>query len=308
MEVAEALEVFLTGIRTEVGSKETIAWYRKRLKRMVTFLDGKTLQNVTLDDLRRFIATLYDQSTLYAKHPYHKPVNGKLSIAYIHSYVRAIKSFYAWLVENEYLDAGANAAAKLKKPKLPRTPPKAITDTNMAAMLKAAKKYGKYGKRNYAILCLLGETGCRMGGLVKMKVSDVDLDKGRIMVTEKGNKSRTVFIGSMAKRALGAWLAVRPDETDYLFPGERGVLTEWGVRMLLKHVGKAANVKGKINAHAWRHAYARRHLLRGGDIGILSDLMGHSDIKVTKEAYSIFEIDELQKKHTEFSSLDGLLT
>ena len=307
MNVRRGYETFLIGIKTEVGSKETLAWYRKRLGRLVEFLGDRELETVGLDDLRAFVSVLQDQDVKWSHHHFHKPVPGRLSVSTIHGYVRAVKKFYNWMMENGYIDLAHNAAIRLKKPKLPRHEPKAISDEDLVSMLRTAHGWGRYATRNFAMLVFMAETGCRVGGLVELRLGDVDLENGRALVTEKGDKTRAVFFGGEVKAALTAWLSDRAADGDFVFVGERGRLTCNGVRLLLRRLARAAGVKGRVNPHSFRHAFARRHLLNGGDIGILSDLMGHSDIKVTKEAYSIFTTSELQRKHREYSTLDKML-
>jgi site-specific recombinase XerD len=70
------------------------------------------------------------------------------------------------------------------------------------------------------------------------------------------------------------------------------------------HSGRKRN--RRLNAHAFRHGFARAYLTAGGDLGTLADILGHSTVEVTKSYYGIFTIDELQQKHDRHSPIARL--
>ena len=141
------------------------------------------------------------------------------------------------------------------------------------------------------------------------------------MVSEKGNKTRFVFFEEETVRALEAWLKVRPqDQGPCLFVAlnnQGDGLSDRGVYRMLRRRGKAAGCTGPVNPHAFRHGFARHYLmdggdrripcgavgLDGGDLGTLSDILGHSDVSVTKLFYGVFTTAELQKKHSQHSPI-----
>lgn len=307
MRVSVALERFLTAIRADGLSGETLAWYRKRLSRFVQYSNDCEIGKIALDDLRLFVVSLQQQDTKWAHHKYLKPVHAHLSPSTIQSYVRCLKRFYNWLESERYITTGQNAALRLKKPKIPRQAPKEIAESDILILLDVSLRWGRYPIRNHAMILFLAETGVRVGGLVGLRVGDIDLEKGRAVVIEKGNKSRPVYFGQECKDALGAWLARRPQDTEYVFVGDRGHLRTDGVRLILKHLQKFAGIKGRVNPHSFRHAFAKRMSVHGGDVAFLSALMGHSDIKVTRDSYLIYFDRELQEAHRRYASLDGVL-
>lgn len=305
MKLSQAIDLFLVSVKAENSSLETVTWYRKRLAGLVRFFDDAEFETLTTDDLRRFVVSLQEQDTKYLHHPFHQPLRGNLSPSTIQGYVRCVKRLFNWLEEEGYITTAQNIALRLKKPKIPKQLPKEIDASDLMVLLRVSRSWGRYPKRNYAMILFLAETGIRVAGLVNLRVSDVDLKHGQAMVTEKGNKSRAVFFGKATRGALAAWLAERPNDTDYVWVGERGCLSVYGVRLVLRRLAKVAGVTGRTNPHAFRHAFAKRTTIRGGDLALLSALMGHSDIKVTRDAYLIFRTKELQDAHGCYSSLDG---
>ena len=70
---------------------------------------------------------------------------------------------------------------------------------------------------------------------------------------------------------------------------------------MLSRRAERMGIKGKVNPHSFRHAFARDYLLSGGDLASLSDLLGHSDVLVTKAFYGVLTGNELRQKHAEHS-------
>lgn len=128
----------------------------------------------------------------------------------------------------------------------------------------------------------------------------------RAKVTEKCEKTRFVPLTPPTVQVLKDWLKVRPDEHgDWMFmslgPKANGAFSCNGVIQMLKRRAKHACVVGPVNPHSFRHGYARDFLMDGGDLGTLSDLMGHEGVETTKNWYGIFTINELQEKHNRHS-------
>jgi len=78
------------------------------------------------------------------------------------------------------------------------------------------------------------------------------------------------------------------------------------VARMLARRAKRAGIAGKVNPHSFRHAFARDFLMSGGDLGALSDLLGHADVLVTKEFYGVLTGEELRRKHEQYSPVKWL--
>lgn len=288
--------MFVTDLIAVGRSPHTVAWYRQYIERLISFFGNASLDAVTVDDLRAFLASLRSAKKRNAK-------DETLSPATVADFVRAIKIFYNWLERNEHVTPNGNIARRLKMPRLPKSQPKSISDDDLRKIISVART----SPREFAIVLFLTDTGCRLGGLADLRLSNLYLEHGQAVVTEKGSNTRTVFFGVETASALRAWLDVRKSETDFVFVSDDGKrLTRWGFRAIFDRLKKRAGVKGRANPHSFRHRFARSYINQGGDLGILSDLMGHADVLVTKQAYAIFQVQELQRKHDQFSPLNGL--
>lgn len=303
MKLSEAIEALAVATLADGRSLATADGYRSKLAQLRAFLDDPPVDQVTVNDLRRFVADLRSRETRYASTTARPELPGGLSMATVASHVRAVKRLFRWLHEEGLLPA--NPAQRIKAPKLPRGEPKAYSLADFAKLLSATAGDDLASKRNRAMLLFLADTGARVGGLAGLRLTDLDLENGQAKVTEKGGKLRVVFFSEPTADALAAWLAVRPTGTPYVWAGvehsSKPNLTTEGIRQVLKRLGKKAGVEGPVNPHSFRHGFAREYLLSGGDLATLADLMGHSDVQVTWQSYAIFRTAELAAKHAQHS-------
>jgi site-specific recombinase XerD len=265
--------------------------YREKLSYLFHFLGDVPIEGVTVHDLRRYMAHLWDRD---------------LSPFTVAGRVRAFKRLFNFLEAEGAIED--NPARRIKTPSPKRGEPKGISWGDFTALLETTRAGEAIDLRDRAAIMLLFDTGCRVGGLCGLKVEDLDLELRRATVQEKGDETRPVFYRGVTVRALVDWLEVRPDDKGpWLFVSFKGQcerLTTGGVAKMLKRRGEGC--EGPVNPHAFRHGFARYFLLSGGDLGTLSDILGHSDVSVTKRFYGIFTVDELQEKHDEHSPLARL--
>ncbi|TAH52955.1 MAG: hypothetical protein EYC68_04655 [Chloroflexota bacterium] len=296
MRLSEAFQLFITDLIAVGRSPYTLAWYRQYIGRLISFFGDCSLDAVSVDDMRAFLASLRSVKKKYT-------TEQTLSPATVAGYVRAIRRFYSWLEENEHITPNGNIGRRLKMPRLPKSEPKSISDGDLRKMISVSCN----SPRDFAIVLFLADTGCRIGGLEELRLSNLNLEQRQAVVTEKGRVTRTVFFIEEVASALRAWLDVRKSDTDFVFVADDGKrLTRWGFRAIFDRLKLRADVAGRANPHSFRHRFARSYIKQGGDLGTLSDLMGHSDVLVTKQAYAIFQVHELQRKHDDYSPLHDL--
>lgn len=306
MRLSEAIDALLVATIADGRSRRTVDNYRQLLAALVRFLGDVEVEQVTIADLRRYITHLRTRPSRYTDHPKMGEVPGGLALASVASHVRAVKRLFNFLHEEGLISS--NPAKRLKMPKVPRGEPKAYDLDDFYRLLAATEGDDPISRRDRALLLFLADTGCRVGGLVGLRVQDLDLDRRLARLTEKGGKTRLVPFSEPTRDALAAWLAVRPaDKGDYLWTnlGTRGApaLTVEGVRQVLLRLKRKAGVRGPVNPHAFRHGFAREYLLSGGDLSSLADLLGHADVHTTWAFYAIFRMKELSEKHDQHSPI-----
>lgn len=294
MDLQALITTFLLACQASGLAAKTIRWYSANLQCFAAFITG---QWWTAPALRSFLAALATRPR-YPDHPARS--TGVLSTATLHGYHRTLRRFFSWLLSEGHLTD--NPMLAIKPPRLPRRVPRGIAADDLRRLLAAADQ-----PRDRALLLLLADTAARASEICNLRLADVDLTKGLSIVHGKGGQDRFVFLSPPTAQALGAWEAELPAQHgDWLFPGQRGPLTASGLAQVLKRLKKRSGVTGRCNAHSFRHGFARDYLLDGGDLASLCDLLGHSDVAVTK-MYSAFTVTELQRCHQKHSPVARLV-
>lgn len=309
MLLSEAIEAMIEALLAEGVSDATILNYRSNLKHLLDFLGDVPVESITVHDLRKYASYLRSRPKKYEDHPNMPEKEGHLSPFTVDSYLRSVRRLFNWLMEEGIISENPMKRLKWKNPG--RHEPKAISMEDYEKLLEATNGNSPREIRNTAIILLMGDTGCRAGGIANLRLEDVDLEKAVVRFTEKGNKTRKVPISPTTVKALRRWLKVRPEVNDDHFFVNLGVhgkvgLTSDAIGEIFRRLKKKAGIKGPANPHSVRHAFAREYIRNGGDMGTLAELMGHSSIEVTWKFYSIFRVEELREKHSRFSPVARL--
>lgn len=198
--------------------------------------------------------------------------------------------------------------SNIKRPKRREPTPKAVEQHDIVKLFDACGDDGVAGIRDRAMLAILTDTGCRLGGLLSMKMDTLNCVKRRAVVAEKGGRSRTIHFTFYTAQLIQKWLAARDSLSAHVFVNlsTGAPLTVSGVNQVLKRLKVRAGVKGRVNPHSFRHAFARAYIQNGGGISTLAKLLGHSDINTTMMYYAIFTEDELADMHDQFTPMNGL--
>lgn len=203
--------------------------------------------------------------------------------------IAAVKSFYDFLVDNNYIDS--NPCDKVKLPKIVKDI-EVITLTNEEVDLIKTRIQcnSKNVERDLAIFVLMLRTGLRVEAVIEINISDIDFNKNAITVTEKGNKKREIYFGDNTKNIIISWLNKRGNnyQTDALFINKNGERISYATPKYL--IDKYANDFGKrITCHKTRSTYASNTYEETGDIYLVADSLGHSNISNTRRYAKISE-------------------
>ncbi len=165
--------------------------------------------------------------------------------------------------------------------KIPSSLPRAIAFDDLTQFLSGISEI-----RDRALIMLLLRTGMRIGELLALQVTDINLDEQKICIYigEKNARGRVVYFCDDAKEALLAWLRMRDPEAGPLFYGRNGQpLSYAGARKLfLKHLKKSGLATKGYSIHQLRHTFATELLNVGMRLEVLQQLLGHSTIEMTR--------------------------
>ena len=201
--------------------------------------------------------------------------------------------------------------ALLDPPKLGRSLPKALSESEIEALINAPDVAAPAGLRDRAMVELMYAAGLRVSELVELPANSVNLRQGVVRVTGKGSKERLVPLGEESQHWLERYLAEsRPvlaggkpvpanaqGEVPLFLDGKRKAPTRqqfWG---LVKRYAAAAGIDpARISPHGLRHSFATHLLNRGADLRALQMLLGHSSLSTT-QIYTLVAREHLQKLH-----------
>lgn len=221
----------------------------------------------------------------------------------------ALRAFFRFLQKEDLV--GANPAARVSTPRLPRTLPSRLDVGQMRALLEAPDPATRDGARDRALLEMLYATGARVSELVGMDLADLRMDEGLVRIRGKGRKEREVPFGGAAREALWSWMEVRSlvlagaregaGSPEALFLNLRGGrLSARSVRRVLDRNLMKAALALHVSPHALRHSFATHLLDAGADLRLIQELLGHASLSTTQK-YTHVSVEQLlavyQKAH-----------
>lgn len=213
----------------------------------------------------------------------------------------SLKRFFRWLLRQNRIRV--DPTLNIDAPKLPRSLPKSLTETDVEHLLAAPDIKTPRGERDKAMLEMLYASGLRVSELVTLKLPQVSQDMGVVRVTGKGSKERLVPLGDEAlfrvKRYVAAGRAalLAGRASDDLFVTARGeAMTRQSFWHIIKRYAAQSGVKAPISPHVLRHAFATHLLNHGADLRVVQLLLGHSDISTT-QIYTHVARERLKQLH-----------
>jgi integrase/recombinase XerC/integrase/recombinase XerD len=166
------------------------------------------------------------------------------------------------------------------------------------------------GCRSYAIVYLMLDSGLRVSEVASLRMENVDLNQGQLLVTGKGNKQRAVPIGSNAQKYLQRYIYhFRPEplltEQDNVFLTSEGKpLSDNSLKLFFTRLKVKTGIK-RLHAHLLRHTFATYYLRNGGDLLSLQKILGHTSLEMVK-VYSHLAKADVRAKHRRYSPMDRL--
>jgi len=305
-----AVADFLLSCRADGLSPATSEWYARMLRPMVRRWPEASIDRIDVGELRQYVVDLRARGKRYVGAAQRPELDGGLSVESVRGHLRAMRRLFGWYWRENDLPPASNPMLRIRMPRRRQAEPKAIDLMDLRKLIECCGD-DQVGKRNRALLLFLADTGARAGGVMGLTWTNVMIERGRAIVTEKGDRARVVPFTEYTGQALTDWRAVCPNKAEFVFcslgttaPGRRMSMS--GLAQLLKRLAKRAGVTGRVNPHSFRHGFAREYLANGGDLGTLSQLMGHSDVSVTVASYAVFRDSELAVLHEKFSPVRGL--
>ncbi|GAA0857786.1 hypothetical protein GCM10008916_12910 [Clostridium nitritogenes] len=240
-----------------------------------------------------------------------RDIGKEISASTLNNYLRNIKVFFNWCEVNRLIKY--NTVSDVKFIKCKRKIKDQITDEEYKKIIKNINitKFHEY--RDYIIINLIMDTGMRLGECLSLTIEEVDLVRKTIFLSAditKGKKDRYVFFSNQMGVLLNRWIRYKDSvqENDLLFPTQRtnSLLTQSNFERNFRGYLKRAKINKVITPHTLRNNFGRRFLLNGGDIFMLSKILGHSSVTVTEKAYLDITTEDIRQKYRRFSPLENM--
>jgi integrase/recombinase XerD len=300
---SSVLSAFIDYLKIEKGlAPLTLSAYANDLGQFAEFLgrSKRTLLNARRDDVRAFIHQLFGNS-----------VDGR-SVA---RKLSALRHLYRFLLLDKRVDR--DPTLNIPLPKQWKVLPKSLGREELEQMLsnganrvvyrsdRAAKLAGPIALRNRAMLEVFYAGALRVSEMVSLKIEDLKLETGYVLVRGKGDKERIVPLGRSAEETVSKYLGeARPvlaaEKNSPLLFIARGA-KKLSRQRVWQMVGAASAMAGRhASPHMLRHSCATHRVENGADLRSVQTLLGHSDISTT-QIYTHVALDRLksvyQKHH-----------
>ena len=264
---ADAVEAFITAKRIEGCSEKTLSYYRKTIEALIAGV-GKAVQQITTDDLRRYLTNYQVQ--------------------------RILSSFFSWLEDEDFIVK--SPVRRIHKVKTAKVVKDTYTDEALELMRDNCTT-----ARDLAMIDLLASSGMRVGELVTLNREDINFNERECVVIGKGNKERLVYFDARTKIHLQNYLEGRTDENPALFvslkaPFDR--LMIGGVETRLRELGKRLNIP-KVHPHKFRRTLATTAIDKGMPIEQVQQLLGHQKIDTTMH-YAMVKQQNVKLAHRKY--------
>jgi integrase/recombinase XerD len=262
-DLADLAESWLVHLRAERKSPATLRIYRAGVRAYLTWCaDNEQPAILDRNLVATFTADLLDQgaepATAQARH-------------------LAVRRFSKWLAAEGELPA--DPLDGMRPPKLDAKLVPVLSDDQLRALLRACEGRTLRDRRDEALVRLLAETGLRAGECVALRLDDLDVLGGTLLVRRgKGGGGRVVPFSPQTARALDRYLRLRRGhalaDTSALWLGEQGRGLHYdGLYRTLRKRARAAGIP-RFSPHQLRHTAASRWLAAGGSEGGLMAIAG----------------------------------
>jgi integrase/recombinase XerD len=160
------------------------------------------------------------------------------------------------------------------------------------------------GIRDRAILETLYSTGIRRMEVINLKLYDVDVDRGTLMVRQgKGHKDRMVPIGSRALKWIDRYLTevrhrliLDPNDVTLFLTHLGEAFTTNRLTQMVREYVDAADIGKRGSCHLFRHTMATLMLENGADVRFIQAMLGHAKLETT-QIYTQVSIRKLKEIH-----------
>ena len=287
---------FLDYLKVEKGlAPLTISAYQSDLVQYSGFLEKRkrALREGRRQDVRDFLNSLLSTG-----------VDGR-SVA---RKLSTLRHFYKYLLLDRHIEA--DPTLNIDSPKRWKVLPKSLAKDEVESILQGPPRAQDdplsqaLAVRDRAILEMFYAGAVRVSEIIGVKLEDLKLDMGYLLVRGKGDKERIVPLGRAAQEVVQLYLrdarpvlaAGKSSPTLFIARGAKRI-----TRQRVWQLVNAASAQSGRHAspHMLRHSCATHMVENGADLRTVQTILGHADISTT-QVYTHLALDRLNKVYKQY--------
>ncbi len=286
----EAIDSFLRYKEAQQISERTLNDYNYYLTNFLVHSNNSLDYDTLTEDVLSYFSNIPSTSPARFNHPYQN-----------------LSAFFNWAIKQDILPKNPLVMQGISK-KRDDGNIKPIEIENIKLLLSSWDKSTYTGLRNYTMVLVMLDTGIRTSELRRLKDSDFDTIAKQITISKyisKTRKNRVAYLSDSTARQLNKFIRVKPTEwSELMFPTNEG--NEMTSHCLCREFDKQCKKIGiKVTPYQLRHTFASYFVANGGNLFTLQDLMGHSDIRMTRR-YTEIDGETKKRQHEQYSPINAL--
>ena len=242
-------------------SQKTIKAYLSGLRKFVHYFRPRHPRGLTSDDIRKYLLYLLEEKDFTS--------------GTVNQVLNALRFLYVELYKRPFV------IGTLPRPKKERKLPDVLNEDEVRRLFNAVDNL-----KHRTMLMLAYASGLRVSELVRLRIEDIDGQRGLIHVRDaKGKRDRfTVFPESLHSQLIAYWKQYKLGTSGWLFPGQTPDqhLKARSIQAVLERAVKTAGIEKSVSMHTLRHSFATHLLERGTDLRYIQELLGHQSVKTTE--------------------------
>lgn len=304
-----------TGAKTRLSYAYDLQVFFRFLIEKNPALSQKDISEITLTDIDMLASNDIEEYQEYLK--YYESGNGEQrnGSSSIARKMSSLRSFLDYYYKKELLTK--NVAMQVDMPKLHEKAIVRLEPDEVAIMLDNIETYENQltGKkrdfflktkiRDIAIITLFLGTGIRVSECVGLDLNDVNFRENSIRIIRKGGNESILYFGSEVEKALLDYIegprvtavaqAAPGEENALFFSLQKKRISVHAVQNLVEKYAKEFVPQKKITPHKLRSTFGTNLYQETGDIYLVADVLGHTDVGTTRKHYAAMK-DENRRK------------
>lgn len=285
------MEKYLLHCKAKNLAERTIGSYEYEVGRFFNYTKGEGIESI--GEINKYIIEDYTLEMI-------DEMNKKTSV---NSNLRAVRAFCNYCFRNGYIEDKFKVNMLKTQKKIKET----YTDKELKLLLEKPdlKKCDFAEYRTWVTINWMMSTGNRIKTIRNIKVKDLDFESGYIKLRATKNRYQQIIpFGKRLQEIVQEYIEYREGNIDdWLFCsiyGEKLNTSTFTTAIRRYNLSRGVS---KTSSHLFRHTFAKKWILNGGDIFRLQKILGHRSLDIVKEYVNMFG-DDLKKGFEDFNPLN----